>query len=123
MSCGCIYVDCEDSTEDIAEHTFVSTTKFKCDECWCDINIGQKYEWYYGYSTWSCANTFIHRTCETCLSIREEFFCDGWVWGGILDYVRNHIDDLDGEISSECLLRLTSKARQIVLEMIDEVWE
>jgi hypothetical protein len=80
---------------------------------------GSCYERYKGLDE---GDFFTHKTCSDCLSVRNEFFCDGWVWGNVWERVEEHVFDMDGDISSDCLLRLTPRAREHVIELIDNYY-
>ena len=63
-----------------------------------------------------------YKTCLDCLSIREMFFCDGWYYEMIHEYLYEHIQEMKGEISEDCIKCLPPKAREMVCEMIEKVW-
>ena len=90
-----------------------------CGECGRDILPREKYE----YVTGKWDNDFeVHKTCADCLSIRDAFFCSGWYFGNILNDLREHIRDLQGEISGECMSELTQRARDGVCTIIQDLW-
>jgi hypothetical protein len=64
-----------------------------------------------------------HKTCNDCLSIRNEFFCEGWFYGFIYENFWEHIREVAGQISTDCILSLTPGAKERVLDMIDRLWE
>lgn len=61
--------------------------------------------------------------CSDCLSLRDSFFCNGWSYGSLWEDFYEHICDIDGKISSDCLENLTNEARDKVINAIDECWE
>ena len=61
--------------------------------------------------------------CLDCASIEAEFFCDGFGFECIWEDLRQHIVDMNGKISSDCLVRLTKSARDDVCDLIEEYWE
>lgn len=128
MSCACIYVDSDFATYTIDQRRTKATGAHDCDECGNVILEGDMHEYYLGTDPrerdeHGDDKEFTHLTCEHCLSIRDEFFCNGWAWGSVIEDVQDHVWDVDGEISTECLLSLTSVARGWVIDMIDDVFE
>jgi len=83
------------------------------------VRVGEKYEFarlkYDG--RWSS-----YVTCRDCESIRDSFFCDGWLFETLLDDLQEHINAMNGEIASECLEPLTLRAREMVCDMIEKAW-
>lgn len=121
MSCGCIYVESGEVYETISNVRIPASQPRKCDECRKTIEKGELYECFLGQlsddkkpETWT--------TCTDCLSVRDEFFCEGWAFGNIWEDVSYHVDEVGGEIDSDCLAALTPKARADVIDIIDEVW-
>jgi hypothetical protein len=93
-------------------------TILTCGECGYEID-GEKHEVFIGAWEEPTKSYQVHITCVDCLSIRDEFFCEMYCYGDVLSEVSDHVYDLSGEISSECLLALTPRAREMVLDMID----
>jgi len=118
--CGCVYVGVDEYTRTIAKNIATARVEHICSECGVTIKKGESYERYKGYFDGSL---FTNKTCKDCLSIREEFFCGGWLWGEVMSAMWEHISDMDGSISTECLLGLTKGAREKILDMIDRYWE
>ena len=119
--CSCVYVDSDGS-----EAEFLTVKKARarkdhvCGECGRAIEIGEWYEravgkWEGGFNT--------HKTCTDCLSIRKEFYCEGYFFEFILEFLREHITNVGGQISEDCILRLTPKAQEMVCSMIDDHWQ
>lgn len=120
-SCGCIAVWVDDPIEELREEIVQCTLEeVKCGECGVQIEPGEEYEDFIGDND---GTVFKFQTCSICLAIRNEFFCGGWHYGTILDRVQEHVDEMGGEISSECLLRLPLQAREIIIDYIDDVFE
>lgn len=123
MTCGCIYVGgYGESYDDRSYAKFKRVTKssVECVECGRLLKPLERYE--YAYMVYE-GRASIYITCKDCLSVRNEFFCDVWHSGFIWDYVSQHLEDIDGQISSECLLALTRRARDRMFDMIHEVWD
>jgi hypothetical protein len=91
----------------------------KCMECNNTISAGTLYEKYVGVSE---NKIFKHKTCLSCLSIREVFFQNYW-FGGVFEELNNEISQSSGNISEACIRELTPDARAIVCELIEEYWE
>ena len=119
-SCSCIYECVDDPIELISDTKRKARKIHVCGECGRDILLGEVYEYHVGKSDGILET---HKTCADCLSIRTEFFCDGWLYGMIRERLAEHIGEEDGDIASDCLLRLTPKARADVCELIERVWE
>lgn len=118
--CSCIYVDDSYSPEFINERTPVARIEHKCGECDRIIKPGEKYE-----SATGCwdGEVSTHKTCTDCLSVRKSFFCNGWQYGVLWEMLADHINDMRGEIASDCILPLTPDAREGVFELIERAWE
>jgi hypothetical protein len=120
MECSCTV------NVDIEEPVYLAhiTTPFArrveiCSECNRDIHVGEDYRkeiFYHG-------SRFTHRTCEDCLSIREVFFSSGWYYGEIREQMEEFVYYSDGQLSVKCILELTKKARDWVLDIIESTWE
>ena len=123
MSCGCIYVGDTEPYRVVLEPTKqVVSTLLTCGECGYEID-GEEHEIFVGASEEPPKAHHVHITCADCLSIRDEFFCDGWGYRSVLEDVAQHVYELEGEISSECLLALTPRAREMIIDMIDDTFE
>lgn len=120
MQCACIYCDVEEAgaaVETIKKHT--ARKEHKCTECGDIIKPGEQYEKVTGLwnNKWST-----YKTCMDCISIRDEFFCEGWYYGQIWDYLCDHIREAEGQISSDCITSLTPGAQEVVFDIIEDVW-
>jgi hypothetical protein len=120
MDCACIYVDAnfDGQVNILTEKTRKAKKLHKCGECRRDILPGEHYEYIAGI--WEGALT-VHKTCPECVSIRNTFFCDGWIYEEVINDLYQHIMDADGAVSSEAMENLTPKAREHVIDMIDEI--
>ena len=92
-----------------------------CEECGRVIDVGDKYELYYGVHE---GHIFCVKTCIDCKSIRDSFWPDGgYIFGSIIDALREQIIyELHGEVSSKCILPLTDNAKNTIFELIEEAW-
>lgn len=102
MKCACVYVEDEGGSEFIKETYPVARKEHRCTECSCTIGIGDKYAREEG--VWDGKFT-TYKTCFSCLSLREEFFCDGWIYTHLWQDISEFINDCGGDIGDD---RLTS---------------
>lgn len=92
-----------------------------CNECKNVIKARTEYEYYVGVSD---GDFHIHKTCLDCVSLRDTFFpSGGCLFEYVQDYVAAQIESLRGEISNECILPLTDKAKEFVFNQIEKAWE
>lgn len=119
-NCGCIYVDCDEEVAVYWSKLQRARKIHKCHECGRPIVRGEEYEY---AATCYEGRWDKHKTCADCLSVRTVFFCHGWEFSRIWEYLDEHIQATDGQISSDCILALTPHAREIVLDIIDNYWE
>ncbi len=118
--CSCIYDGGYDPPQLYKESIRTARKGHVCGECSGAIKPGDEYEFVFG--VWDDkADT--QKTCSDCLSVRDEFFCDGWSFGNIWERVGEHVSEMNGEISGDCLSSLTPGARAMVCECIEEVWK
>ena len=121
MSCSCAYVgDHTDNSYFCSESYPQARREHTCGECRRTISPGEKYE---RANLGHEGSVITFKTCEDCLSVRESFFCHGWIYQNIWSDLRKHIRNRLGEISSDCITPLTPKAREQVCELIEERWE
>lgn len=118
--CGCIYVDSYDSPEFYSVSIRRARKRYRCQECLKDIQPGASYQYVAG--KWFGSFDQI-RTCLTCCSIREVFFCEGFEHYNLYEYLDEHIENMGGDIASECLVKLSPEARAIVCDKMEGVWE
>jgi len=118
--CGCVYVDYDGDSETLRKDVVKARKEHKCGECGCVIQKGESYEAYAGKSN---GDFYWSKTCEDCLSVRSEFFCEAWNFGEVWTSLKGHIFEMCGEISSDCLVGLTKTARGKVCDIIEEYWE
>lgn len=91
-----------------------------CTECGRTILSGEKYlneknKWDEGFN--------VFKTCIDCLSIRSAFFCNGWFYTMLYEDLQEHIREMDGEISEDCIIELTPTAQEKVCSMIENYWK
>lgn len=119
--CSCIWVDSGDDMPEIhSEYDYTAKKQHKCSECGRIIMPGEKYEYVFG--VWDGIPS-IYKTCRDCQSVRNAFFCEGWLYSMIWDNVWEHLREINGNLESDCLLSLTKPSRDRVCDMIEKTWE
>lgn len=119
MDCACVYVGDFDPPEFYCNAVRKARKEHKCTECGKIIKPKEIYEHTSG--KWDgVINRF--KTCDDCLSIKDSFFCDGFMHGGLYELLCQHITDCEGQISSEIINSLTFNSKKYVIEQIDQVW-
>ena len=120
MECG---ISIDNSVQDgtVLQHKTVKARKpHLCGECGQEISKGDDYEI---YTADIDGKIFRARTCKTCVCLRDAFFVS-WDFGAVREDLREHIRFvLGGHVPSECILSLADEARDIVFELIEEVWD
>lgn len=119
-NCGCIYISNLEYPTFYREIIRKAKKPHKCIECRKTISPGETY--YYTTGKWD-GNIEVYKTCFDCQSVKNAFFCESYFFGTIWDDVQEHIDEMEGNISSDCLLKLTKGARDKVCDLIEEVWQ
>lgn len=118
--CSCIYVDYEDSPRLYKANERTARKSHQCTECGREIEPGERYECAVG--DWGDGLS-VYKTCADCLSVRNEFFCESWIFTEVWERVGEHISDLSGNISERCIASLTPRARDHICDMIEEYWD
>jgi hypothetical protein len=119
MECSTVSVDVDGYSTIISSTTPKARKNHKCHECYRQILPGEKYERYIGKGD----EIFTHKTCMDCLSVRDEFFRDGYYFETIWENLEEHIRECGGDISESSLCKLTPVARARVCEAIEECWD
>ncbi len=119
--CACVYVDTYGEPPSFFKEELRRARKVHiCIECQREIQPGEKYE--YAVGVWEGQFDQI-KTCSDCLSIRKVMFCEGWLYYGLIEDLKEHVWGVNGNISEDCLVLLTPSARSMVCEIIERVWE
>jgi len=120
MDCSCVYIECDDFVTLLSDQIIKKSRKnHKCDECKQIIHQGESYR----KEVFIFDGFTIHRTCDTCLSIRETLFCDGIIYGEMWYLLREEIANTDGDINQTCIASLIPSARNKVCDMIQNYWD
>jgi len=122
-NCSCVYLSVDEYPEIQLARTIFAARPHECGECGKVIKKDEMFEMVNmkQEDIWST-----HKTCNDCLCLRNEFFCDGWWYGLIHQNLSDHIYKIirdGGVISSKCLERLAPKARAWVCEEMKEAME
>ena len=120
MNCSCIFIDIDDSPEFYTQTDPIARKHHECTECHRTINPKEQYRRVSG--SW-CMGIETYKTCSECMEIVQAFFCGGWNFGLILYDLKEHVNEMNGEISEDCLSDLSPKERAVVCEIIENVWE
>lgn len=106
---------------DCIKHVYRKARKqHECFECGDPIEVGEKYEYVSGI--WD-GKPDSFKVCLACEAIRNQFFCDGYYFGHIWEDIHAHIQEMEGKISSECILKLPQKGMEKLIDAIDEYFE
>ena len=83
MECSCIYdPDIDNDNCDFLNQRYpvVARKSYKCCECDAEISKGEEYE--YTAGKWD-GNFTVYRTCRLCVTIRTDFCCHSYYFGGL----------------------------------------
>jgi len=120
MDCACqIDIDIDGSCDFMSQKIVKARKQHKCCECYRDIYPDEKYEYVSG--VWE-GNFDVYKTCIDCTSIRKALFCT-YYFTELYEDLYNHLEDIDGIISEECMLMMTIPARIKVADMLDDYYE
>ena len=121
VECACVDVgECDIYNDFYDKRARKARKQYKCEECNKVIDKGERYI-YVSAKTEGCLWQFRH--CADCESLLKTFFTCGYWHGMLWENFEEHVRALDGKISSECLLQLTPRARDMALEIIQESFD
>lgn len=124
MNCSCIIPndDFDELIEFERECTPKARKEYKCYECCSLIKPGEKYNKIIG--KWEDDKITTFRTCLDCVSIKDIFFSDGYVFGEIWEALEEFIKQSlsYNQFPWSCLTELTPGARAAVCGVIENIW-
>ena len=117
MQCLCIDTDYDSNLSLYQEKDRKARTQHNCCECDRIIQSGELYR----LETGKWGKEFArYKTCQDCLSLRNEFFCS-WIFGQVRDLL---IEELEWDLSiasEESINRLTKNARNWIFGQIERI--
>lgn len=120
MECSCVPIG-----SDYCDTRVLSVLRQKarkehyCNECHNEIRHGDTYE----RARVLCEDLFhTQKICMSCLSIRQVFFCDGWIYENLIWDLKDHIFECGG-LDSDKIALLKNGARGVVCDLIEEYWK
>lgn len=120
MNCATIYCDVDEAAIILSCLSPTAQKEHKCNECRRMISRGERY---LREATLFEGKIETWKTCIDCLSIRDEFFKQGFFYGETKSMVRDYVRDVNGDVPESCLSALTPGARSMVCSFIEEEWE
>lgn len=120
MECGTIYCDPDEVCTVLNSCTPIARSAHKCTECRRVISTR---EHYLRETTLFDGKIETWKTCMDCLSIRDNFFKYGFLYGEVKSMLHDYVRDGNGDVPESCLSNLTPGARAMVCAMIEEEWE
>ncbi len=118
MSCSCIYIGESRSPTIVYFNKGIKASRaIICCECGRSIKGLERFHKYAG--NWGGQQS-TYNTCLDCVSVSDEFFCEGYAFTQLWRDVVLHVVSLRGEISSECLEDLTPRAKAMLVKLIDK---
>jgi hypothetical protein len=119
MDCATVCVGVDEFCTVLSRSLPKARKPHKCHECKELIEPGERYE---RVSTLYDGNFDEHKTCLGCISIRDEFFKDGYFYCGIIEAFEEHVRECSGIISESAIARLNAGGRAKVSDIIHEYW-
>lgn len=120
MDCSCISSDNDYGPSCFKAITRKARKAHKCNECGELIKPGCEYQ--YESGVWD-GEPHSYKTCLDCMSVRNEFCCEGWTYGELWYDFDEYVRHVYGDISEDKIGNLTPKAKGKVLGAIDDYWE
>jgi len=110
----------EDCVEVVRDDTRIARKNHRCSECNEIIKAGNPYQ--YKFYIYEDSKTS-HRTCMDCISVRNLFFCEGFVFEQMWNDLEDYIFETNGQILCCDIRKLTPKATGRVFRMIEKRWK
>lgn len=123
MECSCVYIPMDASfPAEFYKERFIKRAKkaHTCGECHRQIEVGESYL----YTTGVWDNDFcVHKVCRDCKSVIDAFFCSGYVFGHIWEFLEEHLREAEGNLPESKIAGLTPGALSKVCKLTEEYWE
>jgi len=119
MDCATVCVGVDECCLELSRSLPKARKPHKCHECKDWIQAGERYE---RVSTLYDGDFDEHKTCLGCVSIRNEFFKDGYFYEQIIEAFEEHVSECSGIISESAISRLNARGRAKVSDMLHEYW-
>ena len=107
----CIYMGDYDPAEFYSSTWPKARKPHKCCECRREIAPGEKYERTVG--KWD-GQMDTYLTCSECVEIRQQFCCDGWLYGDLWEQMQEQAFE-HLKMAGPCWEGLSAKAKQHLL--------
>lgn len=120
MNCATVGVSVDEFSQVLSMANPTARKRHRCGECREWIEPGEKYE---RISTLFDGEFDEHKTCMGCVSIRKEFFKDGYYYEQVIQDFEEHVRECSGIISESAISRLSAKGKEKVSDILHEYWE
>jgi len=120
MNCSTVSVDIDSYSTNLSQSHPRARKEHRCGECRKTIARGEVYLREVNIHD---GQVITDKTCQDCVSIRNEFFRDGYWYGQVIELLDEHVQESHGDISEICLVALTPGAREKVCGMIEDYWK
>jgi len=117
--CACIYVDMDDPVRMLREGEVTARKNHRCMECGVRIKKGTRY-WFDNY--FHEETITYHKMCLDCKSLRDVFFCDGYIFTEQIERLREHIECMEGRVFCDGVADLTPGAKDKLFAMVEAYW-
>lgn len=122
MECACVYVPMDDCPTEFWNERLVKRARktHTCGECHRQIETGEPYLYIAG--VWD-GDFGTHKICHDCQSVIDAFFCNGYVFEQVWEFLDEHVREADGDLSESKIAGLTPRALERVCGLIEEYWK
>ena len=120
MNCSTVSVDIDSYSTNLSQSHPKARKDHRCGECRKTIVRGEVYLREVNIHD---GRVITDKTCQDCVSIRNEFFREGYWYGQVIELLDEHVQESRGDISENCLVALTPGAREKVCGMIEGYWK
>ena len=120
MNCSTVSVDIDSYSTNLSQSRPRARKDHRCGECRKTIARGEVYLREVNIHD---GRVITDKTCQDCASIRNEFFKDGYWYSQVIELLSEHVRESYGDISENCLVALTPRAREKICGMIEDYWD